>query len=193
MELPQGDPAQIAERVRALAQERGAGLAEVVPGLSTVLVVLDEPMKQALFEALMAEAGSGGAEQVGLGGAVVIDVRYDGPDLAEVASLTGLDEQQVVELHAGTEFRAAFSGFAPGFVYLTGVPEQLKVPRRSEPRAVVPNGSVALADQFTAVYPQRSPGGWRLIGATQQRLWDLVQDPPALIRPGMAVRFRAVD
>ncbi|MCE0534352.1 allophanate hydrolase subunit 1 [Kineosporia rhizophila] len=193
VELPEGDPAQVAERVRVIAGERGTGLVEVVPGLSTVLVVLGEPMKQAAFETLLAEVGSVTGDRVGPAGSVVIDVRYDGPDLAEVASLTGLDEQQVVELHASTEFRAAFSGFAPGFVYLTGVPEQMKVPRRSEPRAAVPSGSVALADQFTAVYPQRSPGGWQLIGTTEQRLWDLGQDPPALIRPGMTVRFRPVS
>ncbi len=126
-------------------------------------------------------------------GTVTIDVRYDGPDLPEVAEAVGLSVQQVVDLHTRTDFHAAFSGFAPGFVYLTGVPKALRVSRRPEPRASLPGGSVALADQFTAVYPRPSPGGWRLIGSTTKVLWDVEQSPPAIIRPGMTVRFRQVD
>ena len=192
IDVPDTDPAQVADGLRAIAGRRRIGLVDVVPGLSTVLVMLAEPMPYQAFRALLAEVEAEPVAGSADTGTVTIDVRYDGPDLSEVASISGLDVQRIIELHTGTEFHAAFSGFAPGFVYLTGVPEVLRVSRRPEPRAAVPGGSVALADQFTAVYPRSSPGGWRLIGSTTKVLWDTENDPPAVIRPGMTVRFRAV-
>ena len=114
---------------------------------------------------------------------------YDGPDLAEVARLTGLDESEVVAAHTGTPWRIAFGGFAPGFAYLTGGDERLRVPRRDEPRTTVPAGAVGLAGEFSGVYPRPSPGGWQLIGSTEARLWDPDRDPPALLEPGGWVRF----
>jgi len=120
---------------------------------------------------------------------VNLDVRYDGPDLVVVAELTGLSVAEVVDLHSSTAYRASFSGFAPGFVYLTGVPTALRVPRRAAPRQSVPSGSVAIADAFTAVYPRSSPGGWQLLGSTDATLWDSERQPAALISPGATVRF----
>lgn len=192
VDVPDADPALVADGLRAVAARVGVALVDVVPGLCTVLVTLAEPLAPQAFRELLDRVDLLPADAVH-SGAVTIDVRYDGPDLPEVAQLAGLSVQQVVDLHTGSDFHAAFSGFAPGFVYLTGVPQALTVPRRAEPRAVVPGGSVALADRFTAVYPRRSPGGWRLIGSTSAVLWDAAQDPPALIRPGTTVRFRQVD
>ena len=116
-------------------------------------------------------------------------VRYDGPDLADVAELTGLDEAEVVARHTAGSYRSGFCGFAPGFAYLTGLDESLHVPRRDDPRTKVPAGSVGLADEFTAIYPRDSPGGWQLIGSTDITVWDLDRDPPALLVPGTPVRF----
>lgn len=124
---------------------------------------------------------------------VVVEVRYDGADLAEVAALTGLSEQQVVAAHTGTPWRVGFFGFAPGFAYLVGGDPRLRVPRRQEPRTRVPAGAVALAGEFSAVYPRSSPGGWQLIGTTDAVLWRLDREPPALLTPGDTVRFEAVD
>lgn len=132
------------------------------------------------------------AVPVGERRAVDVDVVYDGDDLAEVADFTGLSTDAVVAAHTASEWIAAFGGFAPGFAYLVGGDPRLRVPRRDAPRAAVPSGSVALAGEFSAVYPRRSPGGWRLIGRTEAELWDLDRDPPALVRPGDLVRFRAV-
>ncbi|GAA3607074.1 allophanate hydrolase subunit 1 [Kineosporia mesophila] len=192
IDVPEADPALVAQGLRNIAGRRRIQLIDVVPGLSTVLVVLGEPMPDKLFRVLLAEIEQEPVEAAADTGTITLDVRYDGPDLKEVASLTGLSVRQIVEIHTGTDFHAALSGFAPGFVYLTGVPEQLRVPRRPEPRSAVRGGSVALADQFTAVYPRKSPGGWRLIGSTTARLWDEKADPPAVIRPGTTVRFRPV-
>jgi KipI family sensor histidine kinase inhibitor len=84
-------------------------------------------------------------------------------------------------------------GFLPGFAYLGDLPEKLHLPRRAVPRTRVPAGSVAIAEELTAVYPVVSPGGWRLIGRTPLRLFDHRADPPSLFAPGDRVRFVAVD
>ena len=126
------------------------------------------------------------------GSEVVIDVVYDGPDLEEVARLTGLTVEEVVAAHTGTAWDVAFTGFAPGFAYLTGGDPRLHVPRRDTPRSRVPVGAVALAGAYSGVYPRESPGGWQLLGRTAAPLWDLDRDPPALLRPGVRVRFEAV-
>ncbi|MEU3370279.1 5-oxoprolinase subunit PxpB [Streptomyces sp. NPDC006660] len=122
---------------------------------------------------------------------VEIPVRYDGPDLADVAALWGVSEREAVAIHSSAEFRVAFCGFAPGFAYLTGLAQRYAVPRRSTPRTAVPAGSVALAGPYTGVYPRPSPGGWQLIGTTDAPLWDERREPAALLTPGTRVRFVA--
>ncbi|MGW1463275.1 5-oxoprolinase subunit B family protein [Streptomyces sp. NPDC002308] len=129
------------------------------------------------------------------GPAVEIPVVYDGPDLDEVAALWGVPPGEVAAVHSGTAFRVAFCGFAPGFGYLTGLPERLHVPRRATPRTRVPAGALALAGPYTGVYPRVSPGGWQLIGRMPDpaRLWDPSRDPAALLAPGARVRFVPVE
>ncbi|MBT2514904.1 5-oxoprolinase/urea amidolyase family protein [Arthrobacter sp. ISL-30] len=123
---------------------------------------------------------------------VIIEVVYDGEDLAEVGRLTGLGTDGVVAAHCGQTWTAAFGGFAPGFTYLAGEDRRLDVPRRSSPRTAVPAGSVALGGEFAAVYPRQSPGGWQLIGHTTAAMWDLSRESPALVRPGDRVKYVAV-
>lgn len=124
--------------------------------------------------------------------AVVLPVRYDGADLAEVARVTGLTEDEVVRRHAEGEYTVAFGGFMPGFAYLTGLDPALHVPRRATPRERVPAGAVAIAGEFAAVYPAATPGGWMLLGTCDVPLFDVDRDPPALLRPGTRVRFASV-
>ncbi|WP_128378466.1 5-oxoprolinase subunit B family protein [Streptomyces cavernae] len=121
--------------------------------------------------------------------AIEIPVRYDGPDLPDVAALWGVPVEEVPRIHAAADFRVAFCGFAPGFGYLTGLPDRYDVPRRATPRTTVPAGSVALAGPYTGVYPRSSPGGWQLIGTTDSVLWDHARVPAALLTPGARVRF----
>ena len=118
-----------------------------------------------------------------------VPVTYDGPDLANIARLTGLTEQEVVEAHIATPWTVAFGGFAPGFFYLVGAGPQLRVPRHESPRTRVPQGAVGLAGEFSGIYPRESPGGWQLLGRTTLSLWDTHRDPPALLTSGMSVRF----
>lgn len=174
-------------------------VADIVPAARTVLVLAAErtPLSR-LRDRLSALSSAPAPARRGSDGpdpepAIEIPVRYDGPDLAEVAQLTGLEEDAVVTAHTGAPWRVAFGGFAPGFGYLTGGDPRLVVPRRAEPRTVVPAGAVGLAGSFSGIYPRESPGGWQLIGTTATRLWDPDREPPALLRPGAVVRFVEVD
>ncbi|MGH3491882.1 MAG: 5-oxoprolinase subunit PxpB, partial [Sciscionella sp.] len=122
---------------------------------------------------------------------ITIPVVYDGADLELVAETAGMSPQQVIQAHSEAHYRVAFTGFAPGFGYLSGLPPALHQPRLARPRTRVPQGSVAIADEFSAVYPGASPGGWRLIGRTDTVLFDPRAADPALLRPGDLVRFAA--
>jgi len=124
---------------------------------------------------------------------VTIEVTYDGEDLSDIAEATGLSEAEVVQVHTEAEWSVAFFGFAPGFAYLVSSEERLTVPRRSEPRTSVPSGSVGLAGEFSAVYPRESPGGWQLLGRTEEVMWDATAESPSRLRPGTRVRFVARD
>ncbi len=179
----------LAAAVRAAGHE---GVADVVPGACTVLVVTRTPRDVPDLREALAGLRPLPAEQQ-RGELVEVPVRYDGPDLDDVAGLTGLTPEEVVAAHTGTPWTVAFGGFAPGFAYLAGGDPRLEVPRRSEPRARVPAGAVGLAGDLSGVYPRESPGGWQLLGRTNLPLWDLRRDPPALLRPGVRVRFVAVD
>jgi KipI family sensor histidine kinase inhibitor len=119
-------------------------------------------------------------------------VRYGGehgPDLAGAAALAGLAPDELVARHADTVLEVLFLGFAPGFAYLGVLPGALVVPRLATARPRVPAGSVAIADRLTAIYPHASPGGWRIIGRTDARLFDPSSERPVTLRPGDRVRF----
>ncbi|MGO4584820.1 5-oxoprolinase subunit PxpB [Arthrobacter sp. 2RAF6] len=165
------------------------GIIDVVPAARTVLVTFDpETIRPSEVRGWLESAEP--AEGVsGSGREVTIEVSYGGPDLAETAQFLGMSEAEMVKLHTGSAWTAAFSGFAPGFVYLVTTHERLRVPRRNTPRTAVPAGSVGLAGEFSGVYPRSSPGGWQLIGTTTAALWDASKAEPALIRPGDLVRF----
>ena len=172
------------------------GVLDIVPASRTVLVKLARPAfaaptRQRLSK-LSIEGHDATAPPVDGRADVVIDVTYDGADLAEVSRLTGLDTAAVIAAHTGTMWRVGFGGFAPGFAYLIGGDPRLEVPRRDEPRTKVPAGSVGLAGEFSGVYPRESPGGWQLIGHTDAALWDIDRPNPALLTPGLWVQFRAV-
>ncbi|GAA4608025.1 KipI family sensor histidine kinase inhibitor [Actinoplanes octamycinicus] len=162
------------------------GLLDATPAARTVLLTFDGPVDPSKVRLADLRAGETRSEGSRL---VRIRVSYDGPDLAEVARLTGFAADEVVRRHTAGTWQVAFGGFAPGFAYLVGGDPALAVPRRAEPRTTVPAGSVALAGEYSAVYPRPSPGGWQLIGTTDAPLWNLDREPPALLQPGDRVRF----
>jgi KipI family sensor histidine kinase inhibitor len=197
---PELQPAHIAA---AISAANVPGIVDVVPAAQTVLVIFDpaisaDPHQLANhLRALIPVADSPqlatpAVTEVARASAT-IDVIYDGPDLADVAKLTGLSVDEVVAAHQATTYRVGWLGFSPGFGYLTGLDDALAaVPRLATPRVSVAAGAVAIAGGLAAVYPAESPGGWRLLGRTNAVMWNPDRDPPGLLSPGMQVRFRAV-
>ncbi|MFI6212311.1 allophanate hydrolase subunit 1 [Nocardia brasiliensis] len=201
---------EVVDLVEALRRNPLAGVEDVLPAAETVLVTLLSPahadtVRHALHSLLSALQQPGPGQDSGdvsrgtlahndsPDEPLVVPVRYDGADLAEVARLLRLTEAEVVAAHTGTIWQCAFIGFAPGFGYLAADDARLHVPRRARARTTIPAGAVALAGGYSAVYPRSTPGGWQLIGTTELRMWDLDREPPALIRVGDRVRFVDVE
>ena len=187
VEDPPGGPTAWTSGLRSLDLD---GLVDVVPAARTVLIRCSstgalEALRDAIVEVTPDLAAGSDAELV------TIRVSYSGEDISDVAEATGLTPDDVIALHVGATYEVAFCGFAPGFGYLTGLPVQLHLQRRATPRTRVPAGSVAIAAEYSAVYPRESPGGWHLLGTTTQSLFDVERDPPALLRPGTSVRFES--
>ena len=201
-----GDATAVAHLTRAIGASALAAEVEVVPAATTVLVRVGDPRRGAApgrlaavrhaLEDLLAQpdvainawvadewAADADADLV------EIPVRYDGDDLSDVAGRVGLTVAELIALHSGTVFLAAFCGFTAGFCYMTGLPERLVLPRLPSPRPRVPADTVAIADIYCGVYPAATPGGWNLLGTTAVSMWDARRDPPNLVAPGQRVRF----
>jgi KipI family sensor histidine kinase inhibitor len=209
---PAGDTALLLESAACLADQEGNGAArlaaviraaalpgvtDVVPGAATVLVSYEPgACDPAGLASRLREVASAPAPPLPTDNQpdLIIPTVYDGPDLGQVAAVTGLSDAEVIARHAAARYRVGWLGFSPGFGYLTGLdPALAAVPRRASPRVSVPRGSVAIAGGLAAVYPAPSPGGWQLIGRTNRVLWDPGADPPTPLSPGRHLRFRVVD
>ena len=188
IEALDADPADWAAGVRALAVP---GVTEIVPAAETVLIACSSATDLSRVRELLAAVRPLDAAGPGAAAVVEIPVRYDGDDLDAVAGATGLRVDEVIALHGAPDYIVAFCGFAPGFGYLRGLDARLQLPRRATPRTRVPAGSVAIAAEYTAVYPRPSPGGWHLLGTTDRDMFDPDRSPPALLQPGAHVRFVA--
>ena len=190
VDTPGRNPVVLAEHLRDLP-----GVIDTVPGAATVLLTFatsdfSEAEAMAHFAAAVRKAWAEAAEDPEPDPQrVVIPVRYDGEDLPLVAERAAMTIEDVIECHSRPEYRVAFTGFAPGFGYLSELNEALHLPRLDSPRASVPAGSVAIAGEYAAVYPRSSPGGWLLLGRTEMELFDTDAEPPALLRPGAIVKF----
>lgn len=165
------------------------GVRDVVPAARTIMVNYDPAIvsRHALIQLISNLDLS--SQAVRHGETFEIPVAYDGEDLRDVADLLGCTQAEVIRRHTEATFTVAFTGFAPGFAYMTCDDPIFNVPRRSTPRVRIPAGSVALAGRFGGVYPSDSPGGWQLIGRTPLKMWDLSRERAALLTPGDRVRF----
>ncbi len=172
------------------------GVHDVVPASRTVLVKLESPTLQGVtrqrLRKLRVVPEDIQTAPPGDGADVTIDVVYDGADLPVVSEHTGLSVAQIIAAHTAAPWRVGFGGATPGFAYLTGGDPRLAIPRRADTRASVPAGAVALAGEFSGIYPRTGPGWWQLIGHTDTVVWDISRPNPALLTPGMWVQFRAV-
>lgn len=192
-----GETTQVHGLDAALRADPLPAVVATVPGLESLLIEFDPldgdagRLAAAIGERVRGLASSAPAVRhrsipVAYGGA-------SGPDLDEVARLTGLTPDAVVAAHTGTELTVLIDGFAPGFAYLGGLPSALDVPRLGTPRTRTPAGSVAIAGPMSGIYPADLPGGWRVIGRTTVTLFDPRREPPAYLAPGDLVRFEAVS
>jgi 5-oxoprolinase (ATP-hydrolysing) subunit A len=115
-------------------------------------------VEDTIERALRAKMAAGGTRHH------VVGVRYDGEDLDEVARIAGLEQSEIIALHAERTYVVASIGFLPGFAYLRGLESRIIVPRRSAPRTRIAPLSIGIGGPYTGVYPFASPGGWHIIG-----------------------------
>jgi KipI family sensor histidine kinase inhibitor len=196
--LPSGPTAFLAEydslddvmhAAAHLQAERPSGVIDLVPAARTILItVADHGDLTAIIDWVRrpAPVHDRPAHE---GPAITIDVVYDGVDLQSVAESCGMTAAEVIASHSGSEYTVACCGFTPGFSYLVGLDTRLHLARRSTPRTRVPAGAVAIAGEFSAVYPTEGPGGWHLLGRTDAVMWDEQRSAAALLPPGARVRF----
>jgi KipI family sensor histidine kinase inhibitor len=170
------------------------GLLDAIPGARSLFLVYDARLDRRALERDLEGAADPSAGSPGR--TVRVPVRYGGRDaldLPDLARNAGISAVEFVRRHAAAAYRVAFLGFAPGFAYCVGLPDELAAPRLATPRTRVPAGGVAIGGSYTGVYPARTPGGWRLIGRTGRRLFDPASDPPTLFLPGDSVIFEPTD
>ena len=173
-----------------LWRRREAGelrIVDIVPGATTILLDGVEPATAAR----LADWPPPPAVLTTDGPLVEVRTTFDGEDLADIAARWGVSSVLAVQRLTATPLTVAFCGFAPGFAYMRGLPEEWAVPRLAAPRPRVPAGAVGIAGSYVGIYPAASPGGWRLVGQTHQNLFDVREDPPAFLPPGTRVRLVA--
>jgi inhibitor of KinA len=187
----------------AISSARRTGITDVVPAYATLTAFYDAAQfaespgdaYAAVCRFIESCAKAGTLPPAFAPRTVEIPVCYGGehgPDLGDVAAHCGMDSSEVISLHAGADYLVHAIGFTPGFPYLGGLPDQIRIPRRDTPRSHVPSGSVAIGGSQTGVYPMDSPGGWRIIGRTPLALFRPREEPASLLRPGDRVRFTVI-
>jgi len=189
------------QRLAAAVHARGEPwIRDVVPALGGLALHFDPEFEGSVSDVaaeLVERCLKDGLPPAGdLGRDVEVPVCYDrvfAPDLEEVAAKTGLSPQEVAARHVAGEYRVLMIGFAPGHAYMSGLDAKLAVPRRASPRAVVPTGSVAIANEQTVIYPYAIAGGWNIIGRTPLAVFDAKRELPSLFAAGDRVRFRAIS
>ncbi|MBV1787570.1 5-oxoprolinase subunit PxpB [Marinobacterium sp. D7] len=190
--------AQVQHAVGETERLLGEALIDLVPSYASLLVIYNPFLIDHLeVRRRLQELANNSAEgEVTEGTLIKLPVWYStesGPDLEALAQKAGLSVDEVIALHATTEYRVYAIGFAPGFAYLGQVDERIAAPRLATPRQVVPRGSVAIADRQTAIYPSASPGGWNLIGRCPTRMFDPDSDPCMPVQVGDRVSFEPID
>lgn len=184
---------------KAISQLELRGVEECVPTYRSLLVYydpLETSYEQLVFRLKDLEGKLGEVKASARKRIIEVPVVYGseyGPDLTYVAKYHNLDEEETIRLHSGKEYVVYMLGFIAGFPYLGEVVDEIATPRLKTPRLRVPAGSVGIAEKQTGIYPCESPGGWRIIGRTPLRLFDVKKRPPALIQPCDTVKFKPIE
>ena len=198
--LGRGISPRVNDAVHAMAdslrQLKLEGVLDIVPAYASLLITFND---SAIGEEELAEHIHRAVTYTSHGTDVLprrhtIPVVYGGehgPDLESLAASHRLNVSELVRRHTSRSYRVYFLGFMPGFAYLGGLDPTITAPRLDSPRARVPQGSVGIAGEQTGIYPLSSPGGWQIIGRTGVELWDVENDPPALLAPRDEVQFVA--
>jgi KipI family sensor histidine kinase inhibitor len=184
---------------QAVSKTNIVGVEETVPTYRSLLIRYN-PLKityeQLVFQIKDIEKNLDKFARETEGRRIIVPVVYGGeygPDLGFVARYHGITEEMVVKLHSEREYRVYMIGFVAGFPYLGEVPDEIATPRLETPRLKVPAGSVGIAEKQTGIYPCEAPGGWRIIGRTPLKLFNPLQQPPALLRPGDIVKLKPIS
>lgn len=192
-------PAFFAAIRQHFLQQRWPWMQDALAAESSITVFYDleivayRAVKKVLSGSLLDGVKSAASQE---GSLLTLPVRYGGAigeDLPYVAEQSGLSVAEVIRLHQDCVFTVTAVGFAPGFGYLKGLPKALRLPRRVSPRIAVPKGALAIAEDYTAIYPEQSPGGWHIIGHCAEPLFDVSLPKPALLEVGQKVKFIAMD
>jgi inhibitor of KinA len=131
-------------------------------------------------------------ENLKRGNSFEIKVSYEGEDLEYVSQKTGMSVSEIITLHSSGVYKVGMIGFLPGFPYILGLPEQLKLPRKEVPKVTLKAGSVGIADIYTGIYPSQSPGGWHILGYTDFELFNINKTPFATLKVGDSIKFLAI-
>lgn len=193
--------ARVCRATELIRQRLMPYLIDIVPSYASIYLSVDlsrsgvEAFCRLLREALH-DLDSVKLDQGGSGEVIRVGVYYGpevAPDLDEVAGHTGLSRDEIIALHSSEDYLVYAIGFSPGFCFMGNTDARLRVPRKASPRTRVPAGSVALADQQTAVYPTISPGGWQIIGRTTVDMLALCQRADSPLQVGARVRFEPIS
>lgn len=173
-----------------LVELLGADLTDIVPAYESIMVWTSLSTPAFINLLTYATEAKKEIDLMTTTSSIEIPVCYEvGEDLHHVAQYSGCSVEQVIEMHLAAEYRVAFLGFIPGFVYMEGLPTALHCPRRATPRPRIEAGSVGIGGDQAGIYALQSPGGWQIIGRTPYPLFDPTQTPPTPLRAGMRVRW----
>ena len=204
--LPAGDRALVAEfgksideetnrkvqqLCRTLEEQPVRGVTELVPTFRSLMICYDPKIVtyRKLVKKLEGRQLSEDKKEESAKRILEVPCCYDGEDLEDMETITGLSREEIISIHSGTTYKIYMLGFLPGFVYLGGLDARICAPRLASPRTRIPAGSVGIGGNQTGVYPMASPGGWRLIGRTPLRFYDPARPEPILCRAGEYIRF----
>lgn len=168
---------------------------EAVPGMTNLMLILSGPPGNLdAFEALLRAAWESGIERHVEPTVLELSIVYGGdggPHLHDVAEGTGLSVAEVVRIHTEPDYTVYAVGSHAGYCYLGGLDARLFMPRRKVPLVSIPGGSLSVAGMQTGVSASAGPSGWHTIGRAEISFFDPARLPPALLKPGDIIRFKA--